>query len=248
MKVGLVFISLLMYSAAVAQGSAVVEYQIHNNTALPNALSALLFVEGPNTIYQPKHSTKVFTDSKNSGTLPKTNANTDSQYIKIDHAKKETLFFETMGNNMLLVRDNYIVPQWNISDEVKDIAGYSCSKATTTFRGREWIAWFAPEIPLPYGPWKLHGLPGLIMEMHDSSSTFVISVQKIEFVPSEIFDKDFKALAATKNELPLTYEQFLEDTKEFDRNRDAEMKQKYSGFHSVEVPRGGYELKYEWEE
>ncbi len=248
MNVGLLFISLLVCSAAAAQRSAVVEYRMYNNTDLPNALYATLFVEGSCTIYQPKHSTKVFTDKEKGGVLPKPNQNTDSQYIKIDHAKEETLFFEMMGNNMFLVRDNYIVPRWNISDEGKDIAGFSCSKATTTFRGREWIAWFAPEIPLPYGPWKLHGLPGLIMEMQDNSSTYVISVQKIEFVPSDIFNKDFKTLAGTKNELPLTYEQFLENAKEFDLNRDAEMKQKYPDFHSVEVPRAGYELKFEWEE
>lgn len=59
------------------------------------------------------------------------------------------------------------VPQWEIEDSVKTILGYECQKAVTDFRGRHWIAWFAPDIPVSDGPWKLSGLPGLILEAHD---------------------------------------------------------------------------------
>ena len=53
-------------------------------------------------------------------------------------------------------------PEWDISDESKEIIGYQCFKATTDYRGRRWTAWFTPEIPIQDGPWKLCGLPGLI--------------------------------------------------------------------------------------
>lgn len=59
-------------------------------------------------------------------------------------------------------------PRWEISDSSKNILGYECFKATTEFRGRHWTAWFAPEIPLSDGPWKLCGLPGVILEAYDS--------------------------------------------------------------------------------
>lgn len=55
--------------------------------------------------------------------------------------------------------------QWNLEmDSTKTIAVYECHLATTFFRGRTWKAWFADDIPLSLGPWKLAGLPGLILE------------------------------------------------------------------------------------
>lgn len=54
--------------------------------------------------------------------------------------------------------------KWEISDSTKVILGYECIKAYTDFHGRKWEAWFSPEIPVQNGPWKLGGLPGLILE------------------------------------------------------------------------------------
>lgn len=58
-------------------------------------------------------------------------------------------------------------PEWTLTEETKEILGYECFKATSDYRGRHWTAWFAPEIPVQDGPWKLCGLPGLILEAYD---------------------------------------------------------------------------------
>lgn len=63
-------------------------------------------------------------------------------------------------------------PEWEITDESKEIIGYQCFMATADFRGRRWTAWFSPEIPLQEGPWKLCGLPGLILEASESSGEY----------------------------------------------------------------------------
>ncbi|MBD5379256.1 MAG: GLPGLI family protein [Bacteroides sp.] len=70
-------------------------------------------------------------------------------------------------------------PEWTITDSVKTIIGYECFKATTDFKGRQWIAWFTPEIPISDGPWKLHGLPGLILEAYDISHDYEFDAKGI---------------------------------------------------------------------
>lgn len=63
-------------------------------------------------------------------------------------------------------------PQWKIETETKEIIGYKCQKATTTFRGRTWMVWFTKDIPIQDGPWKLWALPGLILEAEDNASLY----------------------------------------------------------------------------
>lgn len=64
---------------------------------------------------------------------------------------------------------------WQITGQTKQILSYTCQKATVAFRGREYEAWFAPDIPLQEGPWKFNGLPGLILEVYDTQKQFVFT-------------------------------------------------------------------------
>lgn len=63
-------------------------------------------------------------------------------------------------------------PEWEITDESKDIIGFQCFKANADYRGRRWTVWFTPEIPIQDGPWKLCGLPGLILEAEDGGKVY----------------------------------------------------------------------------
>jgi len=69
---------------------------------------------------------------------------------------------------------------WKIDNEVQTILSYNCRKATTSFRGRDYIAWFATDIPIPNGPWQFGGLPGLILKLYDSKRNFVFESTGIE--------------------------------------------------------------------
>lgn len=76
--------------------------------------------------------------------------------------------------------------QWEIIGDTREILGYECIKAQTNYHGRCWTAWFAPDVPLPDGPWKLHGLPGLILEASDPSGHHTFSANGIEACDAEI--------------------------------------------------------------
>ncbi|MGB6082913.1 GLPGLI family protein [Moheibacter sp.] len=60
---------------------------------------------------------------------------------------------------------------WKIENEQKPYMDYTVQKAATTFKGRKYIAWFTPEIPISSGPYKFKGLPGLIVEIYDPKKT-----------------------------------------------------------------------------
>lgn len=65
-----------------------------------------------------------------------------------------------------------IMPAWELLDEEKEIEGYHCHKATTSYLGRNWTVWYTEEIPLNIGPWLLWGAPGLILEAQDADNLF----------------------------------------------------------------------------
>ena len=70
--------------------------------------------------------------------------------------------------------------QWIIKDSVKNSNNLQVQKAITEFGGRSWIAWFSKDIPIPYGPYKFNGLPGLIMELYDTKKDYYFKVIKSE--------------------------------------------------------------------
>ncbi len=61
---------------------------------------------------------------------------------------------------------------WELEAETRQIGGLTVHKARARFRGRNYTAWYCPEIPVPVGPWKLHGLPGAILEAYDEEGFF----------------------------------------------------------------------------
>lgn len=61
---------------------------------------------------------------------------------------------------------------WELTDSVACILGYECRGAVCSFRGRRWTAFYCEDIPVMDGPWKLCGLPGLIMKASDDAGHY----------------------------------------------------------------------------
>ncbi len=91
--------------------------------------------------------------------------------------------FEIAGREWT-VRYDRDISSWEITNETKEIHGYTCYKAITPIKinGEEiddnLEAWFTPEIPFRYGPMEIYGLPGLILEVRQKN--FIYYATEIE--------------------------------------------------------------------
>jgi GLPGLI family protein len=82
--------------------------------------------------------------------------------------------------NAYIVNDVLPVINWHISSDKANFGELHCQKATTHFKGRDYTAWFCPDLPVGVGPWKLNGLPGVIVEAYDAKREVVFKFNHVE--------------------------------------------------------------------
>lgn len=95
--------------------------------------------------------------------------------------EKDTLWSYVMGMGNIYIKEKRPTINWKFDKETKKIGAFTCKKATATFRGRDYIVWYTTAIPIPYGPWKLNGLPGLVLEGYDSEYKIYFYFKNIEY-------------------------------------------------------------------
>jgi len=89
------------------------------------------------------------------------------------------------------------IPEWTLCEETDTIINYLCQKATCSFRGRNFVAWFTPDVPINNGPWKFGGLPGLILKVYDLDSQYIFECVKIENIKQGYSIKMYNSRAYT---------------------------------------------------
>jgi|GEM_PF-2478792 len=87
--------------------------------------------------------------------------------------------FETVADKNYVIEDTLNTIHWEIISEIKELDSLQCQKAVSTFRGRKYIAWFSIKYPIFVGPWKLDGLPGLIIEAYTDDERYYWKLVKL---------------------------------------------------------------------
>jgi len=105
---------------------------------------------------------------------------TANEYFQFPNEKK--FVTKEMVGNSYLVEETMPVMNWKMSVDTATINGLPCQKATTHFKGRDYTAWFCPDLPYRAGPWKLNGLPGLIVEAYDTRKEVVFKFDGLDKV------------------------------------------------------------------
>jgi len=109
-----------------------------------------------------------------------------------------------VASDEYILKEDFPVLDWEILEDSKEIGGYTCQKAVVDFKGRTYEAWFTTEIPMPFGPWKLHGLPGLILSAVDTKQEVIFEFDgfdKIEGITNIKIQPSEKAISATQEEV-----------------------------------------------
>ena len=109
---------------------------------------------------------------------------------KYPHKRLKTYIYKNYPEGRMTVTDGLILQDycyvdslhtqtWAMGDSTREVLGYTCQQATADFRGRRWTAWFATDIPISDGPWKLGGVPGLILEAYDRGDDYRYTAVRI---------------------------------------------------------------------
>lgn len=91
-------------------------------------------------------------------------------------------------------------PNWVLKPDTLTVCGYLCYKAKTKLFGRNYTAWYAPEIAISDGPWKLFGLPGLILKAEDDKKEYqfeCIAIEKTTWGDT-IYGLSYSSIKTTK--------------------------------------------------
>lgn len=113
---------------------------------------------------------------------------TDFKYkIFKNYQDNELILAEKIFQYKLKYKQDLKQIDWEIQPENKEILGFSVQKATGNFAGRNYIAWFAPELPFSDGPYKFSGLPGLILEISDLQGQYNFSLTGFQKLKKPVY-------------------------------------------------------------
>ena len=147
-----------------------VRYQVRYNHLFDRGTDikqydASLFMQGEKSLFTMKRNDKIQAAYQSNYF----DASPDSLFTVYKDFESNSLLFDFfhMHQGNTFYADTLHPMEWKLESEEKTVGGIPCKRATVRFKGRDYVAWYAPSIPISNGPWKLGGLPGLILEASD---------------------------------------------------------------------------------
>lgn len=233
-------------------------YKVYYDYQKPLSRDVFMTISDMKALYIEKSNSTIFLGKEKEFVIPniiedeRLLTDISNFVIKAEHKYEDKFLVQNLATNKLFetVQDPYFgnfiseetltVIGWNLENEFKTINNVKCQKAIGIFRGLQWEIWFSTKYPIPFGPWKLFGAPGLIFE----ASTVD---KKVSYLLEEIKSGNL----IIDDNLPNYKKMKLQDLIKFmdassdvinDSSRDYENRTKVVGY------RNALEPKYEWEE
>ena len=87
--------------------------------------------------------------------------------VLTDTEKTEVVSLEPLYPYRYMTHEPLAKVEWELADDTLTINELFCQRAVGKLYGKSWTVWYTEEIPSSAGPWKLRGLPGLIVKAED---------------------------------------------------------------------------------
>lgn len=133
------------------------------------------------------------------------------EVISLNKKDKNITVYDVIDGNLFKYNQslNY---SWSLeSGRTEDVLNYKSFGAKTELNGREWIAYYTPQLPLSYGPYKFSGLPGLITKIQDTKGDFEFVLVAIEKNQYKNPTESNKYIETEENKVMVYYDQYLAD-------------------------------------
>ncbi len=103
-------------------------------------------------------------------------------FLKRNFAQNTVYDVFTLLGKTYIVEDSLRAQDWKILNDMKEVAGHVCMNAywEDTIKQQRITVWFALDLPVPAGPERLCGLPGLILEADYNDGAMLIAADRIQ--------------------------------------------------------------------
>jgi GLPGLI family protein len=118
--------------------------------------------------------------------------------------------------------------KWELLNGQDTIAGLICKKASTFYGGRNYVAWYAPQIPIADGPYVFSGLPGLITKVVDTDKWYIFEISDYKINPQQSF--------ANLPFIAPTYSQKIDRKQYVEHSKEEKYNPKYRKYYKAITP------------
>ena len=129
------------------------------------------------------------------------------------------------------------IPKWTyMPEDVDTIMGYHCHVAICNYEGRDWKVYYTNDIPIPFGPWKLNGVKGLVLKAVDTENNFIFEAVGLTQKPQSIIRYDWSRKKMKKEDWKKFERDMYKNAGSFVRNTGARiliMDNSEQGFHRL---------------
>ncbi|HEY0298912.1 MAG TPA: GLPGLI family protein [Arachidicoccus sp.] len=140
---------------------------------------------------------------------------TDKFFIRL---QPDTSVYDirAISSQLFAIKDTQARINWKILDSTKSIEGNICQKAIGESHGRIYTAWFCSDIPYNFGPRRLNGLPGLIVEAYDDKHEVAYTLNHLQAnIVTRQIGLSENAIPATAKEYQKAYDAYIKNPQAF---------------------------------